>query len=163
MDDAVFRRGTNRRREFRPPNPRSHKTYNLGPHNNTLTGVRVHGSTHTLTRVNERRAPGFLQAQAAELRQAKATLLRLYTQEQHAAYNSRGLNERQSSLQMVRASRASAERRYVNCLIRYCRDANRMSAQQATQLQKHFTREKMSDLGVSNSEYLLSMYPRELN
>jgi hypothetical protein len=38
-----------------------------------------------------------------------------------------------------------------------------MSAQQATQLQKHFTREKMGDLGVSNSEYLLSMYPRELN
>jgi hypothetical protein len=162
MDDAVSRQGTNRRREFRPSNPRNRKTYNLGPHNVAMNGVRIYGGNHTCTRANERRGHG-LQAQAAELRHARTTLVRLYTQEQHAVYNSRGVNARQSSLQMVRASRASAERRYVNCLIRYCRDANRMSAQQATQLQKHFTRERMGDLGVSHSDYLLSMYPRELN
>ncbi|KAH4007433.1 hypothetical protein HBH98_010520 [Parastagonospora nodorum] len=163
MDDAVSRQGTNRRREFRPSNPRNRKTYNLGPHNVSLNGVRINGGNHTFTRANERRGHGFLQAQAAELRHARTTLVRLYTQEQHAFYNSRGASARQSSLQMVQASRASAERRYVNCLIRYCRDANQMSAQQATQLQKHFTRERMGDLGVSHSDYLLSMYPRELN
>jgi len=163
MDDAVSRQGTNRRRELRPSNPRNRKTYNLGLHNSTLNGVRMHGGNHTFIRANERRGHGFLQAQAAELRHARTILVRLYMQEQTAVYNSRGFNSRQSSLQMVRASRASAERRYVNCLIRYCRDANRMSAQEATQLQKHFTRERMSDLGVSHSDYLLSMYPRELN
>jgi hypothetical protein len=163
MDDAVSRQGTNIRREFRSSNPRNHKTYNLGPHNVTLNRARVHGGNHTFTRINERRGHGFLQAQTAELRYARTILVRLYMQEQTAVYNSRGVNVRQSSLQMVRASRASAERRYVNCLIRYCRDAKHMSAQEANQLQKHFTRERMGDLGVSHSDYLLSMYPRELN
>ena len=162
MDDAVSRQGTNHRTAPRRTYPRNHKTFNLGPLSVTLNGIRLNGSTHTFTRVNERRAAGFLHAQAADLRAAKATLLRLYTQEQHAL-SKRGVNARQSTLQMVRSSRASAERRYVNCLIRYCRDANRMTAFQATQLQKDFTREKMGDLGVSNSNYLLDMYPCELH
>jgi hypothetical protein len=163
MDDAVSRQGTNRRHNnAHPTNPRNHKTFNLGPHCKvTFVGSRSNGGSHTFTRVNARRAPGYLQAQAAELRNAKATLLRLYTQEQKAL-SKRGINTRHSTLQMIRASRASAERRYVNCLIRYSRDANYMSASQANQLQKDFTREKMSDLGVSNSSYLLGMYPREL-
>jgi hypothetical protein len=109
----------------------------------------------------KRRATGFLQAQAAELRRAKATLLRLYNQE-HSALANRSINVRESSLNIIRFSRASSERRYVNCLIRYLRDAGRMTSFQATQLQKDFTREKMADLGVSHSSYLLNMYPREL-
>jgi hypothetical protein len=161
MDDAVTRQGTNRRNYKRHIYPRNHKTYNLRSYNITFNGVKMNGGTHTFTRLNERRAPGFLQAQAAELRQAKAILLRLYTQEQ-SILTKRGVNARHSTLQIVRTSRASAERRYVNCLIRYCRDANQMTASQANQLQKDFTREKMSDLGISNGNYLLGMYPREL-
>jgi hypothetical protein len=161
MDDAVSREGPKRSRNTRGSRPRNHKTYNLRAFKIASNGVRMNGGTHTFTRVNKRRAPGFLQAQAAELRQAKAVLVRLYTQENHIVSN-RGLNTRESSLQIIRASRASAERRYVNCLIRYCRDANRMTPFQAKQLQNDFTREKMGDLGVSNSDYLLGMYPREL-
>jgi hypothetical protein len=161
MDDAVSRQGPDRLRNTRRLYPRNHKTYNLGPYNITFNGVRMNRGTHTFTRVNERRAPGFLQAQAAELRQAKSVLVRLYTQENHIVGNRR-LNARDSSLQIIRASRASAERRYVNCLIRYCRDAKHMTAFQATQLQNDFARDKMGDLGRSNSNYLLSMYPREL-
>jgi hypothetical protein len=161
MDDVVSRHGSNRRNNTRRTYPRNHKTYNLGPFNITINNARLNGGAHTFTRVSERRAPGFLQAQAAELRQAKAVLLRLYTQENYVLGN-RELNAGKSSLQIIRASRASAERRYVNCLIRYRRDAKNMTAFEATQLQKDFTREKMSDLGVSNSNYLLGMYPREL-
>lgn len=108
-----------------------------------------------------RRAPGNLQAEAVELRQAQTILLRLYNQE-HSAYTAYGFNARHSHLQMISASRASAERRYVNCLVRYLRDTNRMSAYQANVLQKAFTREGMSDLRVSNSNFLLGMFPREL-
>lgn len=162
MDDAVSRQGTNRRRDHHPSCPRNHKTYNVGGIEVIFNGARNHGRTHTFTRASARRAPGFLQAQGAELRHAKATLLRLYTQEAHAVSKSRGINSHDSTLQMVRASRASAERRYVNCLIHYCRDAGRMNAAQATQLQKDFTREKMGDAHASNSAYLLGMYPREL-
>jgi hypothetical protein len=108
-----------------------------------------------------RRATGLLQAQAAELRRAKANLLRLYNQE-HNALAKRSINARESSLNSIRFSRASSERRYVSSLIRYLRDAGRMTSFQATQLQKDFTRERMADLGVSHSSYLLGMYPREL-
>jgi hypothetical protein len=161
MDDAVSRQGTRYPRAARPTNPRNHKTFNLGSVRVNLVGNRFGQGIHNFTRVNARRAPGFLQAQAAELRYAKAILSRLYTQE-HDALSNGGINARQPSLQIIRASRASAERRYVNCLIRYCRDAKCMTAVQANQLQKSFTREKMSDLGVSNSSYLLGLYPREL-
>jgi hypothetical protein len=161
MDDAVSRQGTNRRHDARPMSSRYHKTFNFGTCRVTFRSRRFNGVTPKFTRANARRAPGNIQAQAAELHHAKATLLRLYAQEQHALSN-RGINARQSTLDIVRASRASAERRYVNCLIRYCRSANHMTAFQANQLQKDFTRERMSDHGVPNSSYLLGMYPREL-
>jgi hypothetical protein len=161
MDDAVSRQGTNRRHETRPTKSRYQKTYNFGTCRVTFRGRRFNGVTPTFTRFTAGRAPGLLQAQAAELYHAKATLLRLYAQEQHAI-SKRGMNTRQSTLEMVRARRASAERRYVNCLIRYCRSANYMTAFQANQLQKDFTREKMRDHSVPNSDYLLGMYPREL-
>lgn len=158
MDDAVSRQGTSRRNFIRHQgtNRRNYRTFNLA-------GVTVNmmGGSHAFHRYNERRAPGFLQAQAADLRAAKMTLVRLHTQEQHALMT-RGINSRESTLQMIRSSRASAERRYVNCLIRYCRDANRMTPVQATQLQSVFTREKMGDSGFPSSNYLLGMYPHEL-
>jgi hypothetical protein len=153
MDDAVARQGSNHRNPLRSTHPRRQTIY-YGS-----TTLRAVGNHHT--RYHARRAPGSLQAEAAELRQAKTILLRLYNQE-HSAYTAYGSNVRHSNLQMICASRASAERRYVNCLIRYLRDANRMSAFQANELQKAFTRERMSDLRVSNSNFLLGMFPREL-
>jgi hypothetical protein len=161
MDDAVSRQGTNRRHDARPMNSRYHKIIDFGTRRVTFRGRRFNRVTPKFMRANARRAPGNLQAQAAELYHAKTTLLRLYAQEQHVLSN-RGINARQSTLDIVRASRGSAERRYVNCLIRYCRTANYMTAFQANQLQKDFTRERMSDHGVPNSSYLLGMYPREL-
>jgi hypothetical protein len=157
----VSRQGTNYPRAAHPTILRNHKTFNFGHDRVTIVGNRFGQGKHTFTRISARRAPGFLQAQAAELRYAEAILSRLYTQEQDALSNG-GINARQSSLQIIRASRASAERRYVNCLIRYCRDAKCMTAVQANQLQGNFTRQKMSDLGISNSSYLLGLYPREL-
>jgi hypothetical protein len=147
--------------DFVPPPLGNPRTFNLGSHTVTFNGTNINGGSHAFMRFNERRAPGFLQSQAAELRAAKMLLVRLYTQEQHAILKG-GINARQSTLQMVRSSRASAERRYVNCLIRYCRDANRMTPLEANQLQKAFTREKMGDMGFPNSNYLLGMYPCEL-
>jgi len=161
MDDAVSRQGTNPRHVARGAYHRNHTTFNIGTHRVTFHGFRFNAGGHTFTRVNERRAPGFLQVEAGDLRAAKTTLLRLYNQEQHTLMN-RGLNVRQSTLQMVRSSRATAERRYVNCLIRYCRAANRMTSAEANQLQKDFTHEKMGDMGLPNSNYLLGLYPREL-
>jgi hypothetical protein len=167
MDDAVSRQGTNthRRRDAHSSYPRYHKTDNFGKVKITFNGnggARIHGGTQRSTRTNARRGAGFLHAQAAELRYAKANLLRLYTQEAHTITKSRGINPRDSTLQMVRASRATAERRYVNCLIRYCRDAGCMNAAEATRLQKDFTRERMGNFHSSNSAYLLGMYPWEL-
>lgn len=37
-----------------------------------------------------------------------------------------------------------------------------MTSWQANQLQHDFTRQKMSDLGVYNGNYLLGLFPREL-
>lgn len=158
MDDTISRRGTTRRKPTHT-NPRNHRTYNLRSH--------ATANSHTFTRYNERRGAGFLQAQAADLRTAKSTLIRLYTQEQQALMRG-GINARECSLQVIRSSRASAERRYVNCLIRYCRDAGRMSAVQAGTLQSVYTRDKMGmgmgmgGVGAPSSGYLLGMYPREL-
>jgi hypothetical protein len=155
MDDAGACRGTNHHNPTRHTNPRNHRTFNLRPNFTVTVGP------HAFIRYNERRAPGFLQAQAADLRAAKLTLVRLYTQEQHALMKG-GVNARESTLQTIRSSRANAERRYVNYLIRYCRDANHMTPVQANQLQSIFTREKMGDAGFPSSNYLLGMYPREL-
>ncbi|KAH7093743.1 hypothetical protein FB567DRAFT_610333 [Paraphoma chrysanthemicola] len=161
MDDAVAREHTGRRHGPHHVYSRSRKTYYPGSFGGVSHRARTKRARHTFNSATERRAPGFLQTQAAELRHAKATLLRLYNQE-NTALARRGTNVRESSLNMIRASRALSERRYVNCLIRYMRDAGRMTSFEATQLQKHFTRERMADLGVSHSNYLLGMYPREL-
>ena len=105
-------------------------------------------------------APALL-TQAAELRSAKANLERAYNQEQNAinlAARSTGLslNSRHA------AARARAERRYVNCFIRYSRDAKQMSAVQATEMQASFTRRKIEASGVNQVSFLLGMYPQEL-
>jgi hypothetical protein len=102
-----------------------------------------------------------LQVQGNELRQAKTGLQRLYMQEQDATY-AQAAGDR-NDLSVIRSARATAERRYVNCLIRYLRDSNRMGRRQSTFLQQQFTRVKMANTGVSYQHYLLSMYPQELN
>ncbi|KAL5113288.1 hypothetical protein ACEQ8H_008849 [Pleosporales sp. CAS-2024a] len=169
IDDAVARQGTKRGRVQRGKISRNYKAYHLGAHGVCYNDYRGHSRVHLFTPIataeRRRRAPGFLLAQTAELGSAKTALARLYSQEEHAVlyYNSQGSKAGDSGLGVVRASRASAERRYVNCLIRYCRKANRMSALEAGRLQRHFTRKKMSDLKVSHKDYLLSMYPRELD
>ena len=111
-------------------------------------------------RMTIRGTSGSLQVQSNELRRAKVMLQRLYTQEKQALHlQAVGAC---SNLREIRSSRGTAERRYVNCLIRFLRDTNRMSSGQATQLQQAFTRDKMAGMGMSNQKYLLGMYPREL-
>jgi hypothetical protein len=102
-----------------------------------------------------------LRTQAAELRAAKANLERAYNQEQNAinpAARSTGL----SLNSQLAAARARAERRYVNCFIRYSRDANQMSADQAREMQANFTRRKIEASGVDKVAFLRDMYPQEL-
>jgi hypothetical protein len=102
-----------------------------------------------------------LRTQAAELRSAKANLERAYNQEQNAdnlAARSIGLSLHTQHA----AARARAERRYVNCFIRYSRDAKQMSAVQATEMQANFTRRKIEASGVNQVSFLLDMYPQEL-
>jgi hypothetical protein len=103
----------------------------------------------------------------------------LYDQERNA-YNTYGLNVDHShpvgysnfvghpillhhtNLDIIRASRAVAERIYLNCLTRYMRNAKRWTGSQTVELQKHFTREKMHGLGPLYRDYLLGMFPPEL-
>ena len=102
-----------------------------------------------------------LRTQAAELRSAKANLERAYNQEQNAinlAARSTGLPLNSQHA----AARARAERRYVNCFIRYSRDAKQMSAVHATEMQASFTRRKIEASGVNQVSFLLGMYPQEL-
>ena len=102
-----------------------------------------------------------LRAQATELRAAKANLERAYTQEQSAmmlAARSTGLPSNPPHA----AARGRAERRYVNCFIRYSRDAKQMTAAQATEMQANFTRRKIEASGVNQVSFLLGMYPQEL-
>lgn len=116
-------------------------------------------------RVNKAKANNVhsaLRSQAAELRSAKSNLERAYTQEQ----NIQNLSSRRTGITFnfpeVSAARARAERRYVNCLVRYLRNTNQMSAVEATQMQGNFTKRKMEKAGMNNSAYLLGMYPYEL-
>jgi hypothetical protein len=102
----------------------------------------------------------YLRTQASELRGAKAVLDRLYSQEAQAYSNPYNYNQ---GLKEIASSRATAERRYVNVLIRYLRNANRMSTSQASELQRCFTRGRMAMAGTgSNRDYLFAMYPYEL-
>lgn len=112
-------------------------------------------------RRNPTSIPHFLKTQATELREVKDILQRLYTQEAQAL--AAPWNPDQDT-NAISNSRASAERRYVNALIRYLRDAKRMNSGQAFKLQRRFTRKRMVGMGQeANRDYLLAMYPRELN
>ena len=150
MDDASGRECPSRRAA-----PRSTQPPVSAGHSSKSTYFKFRGSKH---RVTIRTAPGFLQVQGNELRQAKLNLQRLYTQEQHAL----STGSAAANLPSIRSSRGTAERRYVNCLIRYLRDTKRMTGSQANELQGNFTRARMNEM-VSNKEYLLGIYPHELN
>lgn len=108
------------------------------------------------------RVPAFLKYDAKYLRRAKTKLLQSYKKEQYAA--ARGGS---TDLWKFRCTRATAERDYVTRLIGYYRAGNWMTAAQATQLQENFTREKMGKNGNVVAppcpDYLMSMYPREVN
>ncbi len=112
------------------------------------------GCKHRHRKAAPNNMPTALRAQAAELRSAKANLERSYNQEENIRHN---------FSVSVRGARARAERRFVNCLIRYRRDANQMTAVEATEMQRNFTRQKMEEVGVDNKSYLMGMYPCELN
>ena len=122
------------------------------------THIRFRGGKHRFT---VRKGAGFLEVQGNELRQAKTNLQRLYAQEQNAA--AAQMLGVPSDMHMIRTRRQTAERRYVNCLIKYMRDANRMNRDTAVQLQHQFTRQKMAGLSIINQQFLFSMYPYELN
>lgn len=101
--------------------------------------------------------------QAAQLRSAKSNLERAYAQEQNVQLPSSRSTGVISEIPGVVAGRARAERRYVNCLVRYLRDTNQMSAMEAKQLQGSFTKHKMGDCDLNNRVYLLGKYTFELN
>jgi hypothetical protein len=155
MDDATDRHPQPSRRRPALPNThsRAHATFSFG-----TTQIRFRNARR---RVPFQRVPGFLQVQATQLRQAKTSLTRLYMQEAEATY-AQAAGAR-PDLNIIRSARAKAEQRFVEHLIKYLRDANRMDRYQATFLQEQFTREKMADTGASYQNYLLSMYPQELN
>jgi hypothetical protein len=106
--------------------------------------------------------PTALRTQAAALRLAKTSLERSYNQEQNFNNLSGGCTGLTLDFQQITAAIARAERRYVNCLIRYLRDANQMTSVEATEMQRSFTRQKMEKAGTNNRVYLLGRYPHEL-
>ncbi|KAF2133864.1 hypothetical protein P153DRAFT_100213 [Dothidotthia symphoricarpi CBS 119687] len=152
MDGALTHQATHRRP---PSRPRQSAPYEFQFSRSSLT---VHVGANS--RVTVRNVPMFLHVPAQALRQAKSDLQRLYTQEA-TAYAAAQFAV--SNIQAIRASRGRAERKYVNCLIRYLRGTQRISSLQANQLQHNFTREKSAVLGVQNRDYLLGMFPRELD
>lgn len=97
---------------------------------------------------------------AEELREAKSVLSRLYIQEDAALANP-GRYTRDFIIG-ISTRRGTSERRYVNALIKYMRDAKRMEPSQASELQRTFTRDKMAGVGQYYKDYLLSLYPSEL-
>ncbi|KAF1970063.1 hypothetical protein BU23DRAFT_571114 [Bimuria novae-zelandiae CBS 107.79] len=106
-------------------------------------------------------ASKFVTPQAAELGRAKRNLEQLYTMEEQAFLTA--YMRRPEDIFAISSCRQCAERRYVNALIRYMRDSNQMTAAEATDLQRYFTRQKMEGMGPINKTYLLGMYPRELH
>jgi len=164
MDDAVTRQGTNARRVPRRAYYGHHTTFAHGGHRATYHGHRKHGhrnqgGRHAFIRNNERQGPGFLHAEAEDLRVAKVILERVNSLKQDTLMNSGPKKNRQSMLQVVRSSRATAQGRYVSSLIRYCRAANRMTSAEANRLQHGFT---LTKVGLRDSKHLLGLYPREL-
>ena len=72
--------------------------------------------------------PPALRAQAAELRFARVNLERAYTQERNVNELSARIVGITFEFPDISAARARAERRYVNCLVRYLRDTHRMDS-----------------------------------
>jgi hypothetical protein len=103
-----------------------------------------------------------LRAQAAELRSAKANLERAYNKERNVHSLSSRCTGVTFNFPKISAARARGERRYVNFLIRYLRGTNQMSAVEAAEMQRNFTRRKTEAMGMRNRAYLLAMYPWEL-
>jgi hypothetical protein len=102
----------------------------------------------------------YSRTQSSDLREAKVVLDRLYLQGAQACTSSYNYGQ---DLSAIASSRATAERRYVNELIRYLRGTKRMSTIQASELQRCFTRDRMARAGNgSNRDYLLALYPHEL-
>ena len=105
-----------------------------------------------------RRPPTSLRKQAAQLRTAKRDLEGAYMQEEAAL----GGHTTQQEVAHATAVRARTERRYVNALLRYLRNTNSISGQEAGRIQMSFTRQRMEGMGSTNKAYLRSMFPREL-
>jgi hypothetical protein len=158
MDEIPTRRPAgrpyiNRRRNTQPlPRHHSYKTTSSRP--NRKKRAR---------RAAINNVPPALRAQAAELRAARANLLRCYDQEQNVLDMSARFTGITINIPSTTAARERAERRYVNCIIRYLRNTNKMSSVEAVEMQGNFTRQKMKNAGMTNRTYLLRMYPRELN
>lgn len=92
------------------------------------------------------------------LQQAKRNLVRLYAQEEHA------LRSNAVDAHIVCKHRRTAERRYVDCLVLYLRNADRISSVQAKVLQDYFVVGGMAGMMNGNHQnYLLAMWPKELN
>lgn len=121
-------------------------------------------SNHHHQKAQARRNQGYQPPGMLQLRQERNNLARLCTQEHYAAFDPRRQqNGGLEHFRQIQNSRAIAERRYVGYLIRYLRNTGRMTPLEASQLQKDFTRQKMSDLNISRGHYLLDLYPTELS
>ncbi|KAF9697542.1 hypothetical protein EKO04_004109 [Ascochyta lentis] len=106
--------------------------------------------------------PAAVRVQARELRSTRVVVERCYDQEQSMCNFSARCTGLTIVAHPIIAARERAERRYVNCLVRYLRNTNQMSAVEAREMQARFTRRKMEGIGLKNRAYLLGMYPREL-
>ena len=147
MDDAVNRQSMRRPAVSRPVYKRTYAA--------TGRSARV----HTRKPPTGPRIPSFLSDQAVDLRTAKRNMERLYTMEEDAMASYTRPVQEFASLSNLRGT---AERRYVNVLIRYLRDSHQMTAVEAADLQRYFTRQRMNGMGPVNKAYLLSLFPREL-
>ena len=99
--------------------------------------------------------PTHLDPVGRELHQEKTLLIRLYTQEVSA-------RPRHSDLIAVQKLRRASERRYVNKLVRYCKQNQQMDAMVAKDLLAKFTKKNTKDCGLEYKDYLLGLYPKEL-
>jgi hypothetical protein len=148
MDDAVTRGFTRRLGISGPMHTRTYAT-----------------ATGRPARVHTRRAPSgpgipnYLNTQATDLRVAKRNMERLYTMEEDAMTSWTRPAQEIASLSSLRGT---AERRYVNVLIRYLRNSQQMAAAEASDLQRYFTRQRMIGTGPVNKAYLLGLFPKEL-
>jgi len=159
MDDVYVH--APRARHSAPRNTRAqgHSGHRPRHHSRLHADVRVRSGVSDRT-APIRNLPTFLRSQGKDLRDAKNRLQRLYMLESNIALPQH--NGGQSELATLRTQRATAERRYVICLVTYQRNANQIDKVTASQLMRQFTREKMSGVTVANQAFLMGMYPKEL-